>query len=405
MFIDLPPEGGSGKDVWVNRNNNQDLVYLNTNRAWVWHRDNVRQDKYGAIYRLIHEATHLAVRLIQSQQKASPFRTLQFRPDERLWPSDARQLAKNIIKENRLETGIIREWERIHRAFVSAGIAKSYYGGNWKEMVGYSVEYLAKDGFMSAYGGEQANEDIAEMVSWAIIRDKAVKPEDGACKVMNGRSTSSIQRDDSAVFTKLGFIRSLGFISEAQYKSCVGRLEIDAPAEGFHSYRGGNSVYRYTSNPRAGVGRGSGSDEEWLLANITADGSLSTTSESSVPVTVELILNVTPIVDGITDPGKRSDRLAIPVADVSYPRGIYFIGFRYGRLNKLMIRRKDNGKLILDVAQGIALVGRAGKDGIVGSVFVERVANYSGGLLSAIAGDEPVKESTRITFLYKPRTN
>jgi hypothetical protein len=69
----------------------------------------------------------------------------------------------------------------------------------------------------------------------------------------------------------------------------------------------------------------------------------------------------------------------------------------------LQLTRRDDGRVIMDVAQGIALVSRAGADGIEGSVFVERIFNFSGGLLSASAGDEPVKKPTKITFRYDPK--
>ena len=87
--------------------------------------------------------------------------------DARLENAGPRQLAKSVVKSNRLNCGVIREWERLHLAFVAAGMSEEYYDDDWTEKVGYSVEYLAKAGFMSPYGGEQAIEDIAEMTSWA----------------------------------------------------------------------------------------------------------------------------------------------------------------------------------------------------------------------------------------------
>jgi hypothetical protein len=391
--------------VWTNRNEQQDLVYLNTYGYLPWSESIVDRSpglRATAIQRMIHESTHLAIRMIQSQQKAEPYRFRQDRADEALWPANARQIARGVVKSNRLETGLLREWQRMHDAFVSAGMAEEYYGKDWTEKVGYSTEYLAKAGFMSPYGGEQAIEDIAETTSWAIVRGAVDKLEDGACQEMNRRSDSSIIKDDAAVFTKLGFVRTLGFISEQHYRACVGSLKIEAPGQGFHTYRSGNLDNSYGGNPRAGVRRGREEDEQWLLANITADGSL-TTSSSVVPVTVSLQLNVTPLVDSITDPGKRADRLAIPPSEVSYPRGVYYVGSRHGKYNKLQFTRQSDNALIVDVGQGVALISHADSNGIEGSVAVQRVFNYSGGLLSAIAGDEPVKDPTRITFRYDPQ--
>lgn len=405
-FLYRPPEDEDKPaiDAWTNRNEHQDLVYLNTYNYLAWNEDIVDRSpglRAAAIQRMIHESTHAAIRLIQSQQKAEPYRFRQERADENLWPANARQLAKSVVKSNRLNSGVIREWERLHLAFVSAGMSEEYYDDDWTEKVGYSVEYLAKAGFMSPYGGEQAIEDIAEMTSWATVRGTPDEPEDGACQVMSGRAGPSINRDDAAVFTKLNFVRTLGFISEQHYKACVGSLHIEAPGPGFFSYKSGNLARSYTVNPNAGAGRGSGDDEQWLIANITAEGSVTTSSEE-VPVTVTLMLNVTPLVDAITDPGKRADRLAILPADVSYPRGVYHVGFRHSKLNRLQMARQSDGALIMDVGQGVALVSRASSDGIEGSVAIQRVFNYSGGLLSAIAGDEPVKHPTKITFRHEP---
>lgn len=406
-FINRPPEEGSSSvvDAWTNRNEHQDLVYLNTWSYLPWNRTVINQSRgqRGAgIQRFIHESTHAAIRMLQSQQNAEPYRFRQDRADPELWPAGARRMASEIVASNRLETGVIREWQRMHDAFVSAGMAQSYVGDNWTRNAGANAQFLAGAGWMSAYGGEQAIEDIAEMTSWAIVRDAADTPEDGACQIMNSRSGSSIRAEDAAVFTKLGFLHTLGFISEQTYNDCIGSLSVVAPSQGFHSYVDGELSRSYTGNPRAGAGRGQGEDEQWLIANITADGTASTTS-GSFPATLSLQLNVTPLVDAITDPGKRSERLAIAPADVSYPRGVYLVGFRYGKFNRLQITNRDDGKLIMDVGQGVALVSRASSDGIEGSVALQRIFNYSGGMLSAIAGDEPVREPTRITFKYVPR--
>lgn len=406
-YLGLDKEEDSVIEGWTTQNDRQNIVYLNSHSLSAWNESSLgfsEEAENQAIHRAVHEATHTAVRLLQSQQKADPVGDLQERPDPDLWPEEAQQLAREIIESNRLNTGVLREWQRIHDAFVAAGMAKGYYGGGWVKKDGFSAEALAGDGFMSAYGGEKAMEDIAEMASWAIVRASLPDSKDSACQLMNSRSGSGVQSADAAVFTKLGFVRTLEFITEPQYKSCAGSLKIDAPAPGFHSYKDGNLNRSYTGNPRAGVGRGTGDDEQWLLANITADGELSTSS-GSFPATVELILNVTPPVDGITDPGKRADRMAIAPADVSYPRGVYFIGFRRSPHNRLLIKRQEGGAVIVDVGEGVALVGRASSEFIEGSVFVHRIFNFSGGLLSAIAGDEPVSEESRMTFRYAPQND
>lgn len=381
-------------DAWTKSNDRQNLVYLNTWDELYWNQNKINKTpsfRAAAIQRMIHETTHSAIRMIQSQQKASPDGLLQQRAEASLWPASAQQLASDIIKKNRLDVGLLREWQRMHDAFVSADMSSPYWGEEWPQRKNsMTAEQLTSAGLTSAYGGESAMEDIAEMTSWAIVRGATVDPEDAACRVMNRRTGSSVSGDDAAVFTKLGFVRTLGFISEQHYKNCVGSLKIEIPGPGFHSYVDGNLSRSYTGNPRAGVGSGRGQDEEQLIANITADGTAATSS-GSFPATISLQLNVTPIIDDISP------------ADVSYPRGIYFIGFRLSEHNRLQITNRDDDKLIMDVGQGVALVSRASTDGIEGSVAVQRIFNYAGGTLSAIAGDEPVKDPTKITFKYDPQ--
>jgi hypothetical protein len=404
-FVYRPPAEDDGPIIsgWTTRNDRQNMVYLNTHSLSPWNEGSLGVSdvaRQQAIHRAVHESTHTAVRLLQSQQKAEPLRAFQERADAELWPPNAQQLAKDIIAANRLRGGVMREWQRIHDAFVAAGMADQYYGGEWTEKEGISVEALAKAGFMTAYGGEEAIEDIAEMTSWAIVRSANTASNDAACQVMNGRSDSGVKSEDAAVLTKLGFVRTLNFIPEQAYKSCVGRLKVDAPGQGFYSYSGGNLSRSYTGGLRAGAGRAD--DGEHFLFDLEADGTVSTTS-GDVAVRMVLILDITRPVDSWTDPGRAQERRETTLDDLSYPRGVYFIGFRHSKSNRLQLVRQDGEGLIMDVGQGVALIGRANAEAIEGSIFVQRVFNYSGGLLSAIAGDEPVKESSRVTFRYEPR--
>lgn len=403
-FIHRPPKGNKKTvvDAWTKSNDRQNLVYINTWDYLYWNEQNVTRNesfRAHAIQRLIHEASHTAIRLIQSQQKAAPPGTFRQRPDESLWSDQARKAAKAVIARNRLETGILHEWQRMHDAFVSAGMAQAYYGDDWSEKDGYSVEYLAEAGFMSAYGGEQAIEDVAEMTSWAIVRGAAGKPQDGACQVMSSRSDPGVRQQDAAVFTKLGFVRALGFISERSYEQCVGKLKIAAPGQGFHSYRDDNLARSYTENMRGNLGR---SEENGpILFTISADGTVDT-SGGSVPVTITLSLNVTAHKVDLSNGSNPYSH--VTVNDASFARGVYFIGARHGKYNRLTIHRESDGATIMDVGQGVALVNTASMDLMEGSVFVQRVFNYSGGLLSAIAGDEPVSEESRVTFNYQPQS-
>lgn len=404
-FVNRPPDRGVldylgfGDDTdavvegWTTVNDRQNIIYLNTHSLSAWNESSLgfsEEARKQAIHRAVHEATHVAVYLIQSQQKHAPAGFGRERPDPDLWPPDVQQMAKDAIKSNRLNIGVMREWGRIHAAFMALGLAEAYYGGSWPEKDGFSAEALAGAGFMSAYGGEKVSEDIAEFASWAIVGASDPNSGDAACKIMSGRAESGIRSADAAVFTKLGFAHTLGFIPEQQYNACKGRLKIDAPGEGFHTYRDGNHSASYTANPNAGAG--SFDDDTRFMFSLEAEGTAGTSSDSNVPVSMLLLLNITPTLDE-----------ELTFEDLSYPRGIYHVGFRNSEWNRLQIAKKEDGGLLMDVGQGVALVGLASSEGIVGSVAVQRIFNFSGGALSAIAGDEPVSEPTRVTFRYKPR--
>ena len=403
-FVNRPPDKdfldylGLGDDAdavvegWTTVNDRQNIVYLNSHSLSPWNNSSLGvsdEARRLAIHRAVHEATHVAVYLLQSQQKYEPAGASRNRPDPDLWPADVQQMAKDVIKSNRLNIGVAREWGRIHSAFVAAGLAEAYYGGGWTEKDGFSAEALSSAGFISAYGGEKVYEDIAEFVSRTILRNHDSSYRAAACEMMGGRSGSGIASADAAVFTKLGFAHTLTFVPEQAFKECKGQLKINAEGQGFFSYQDGNLNRSYTGNPNAGAGR---FDEgQRFMFSLEADGVAGTSSEANIPVSMLLLLNITPTLEG-----------EVQFEDLSYPRGIYYIGFRHNKWNRLQITKKSDGAMLMDVGEGIALIGRASTDGIIGSVAVQRIFNFSGGLLSAVAGDEPVSRPTKITFMYEP---
>lgn len=405
-FIYRPPKEGKTTvvDAWTKSNDRQNLVYLNTWDDLFWNQNNINlrpSFRAAAIQRMIHESTHCAIRMIQSQQSARPVGMLQERPDESLWSASGQSLANEVIRKNRLDMGLLREWQRIHDAFVAADMSTPYWGDDWPTMRNnMTAEHITAAGFTSAYGGDKAMEDIAEMTSWAIVRGTAANPEDAACRIMNRRPGSTINQDDAAIFTKLGFLQTLGFISEDAYKDCVGRLSINPPRPGFHTLKDGNLTRSYTGNMKGGLGR-SGENGP-IMFTLSGDGTVETSSDV-FHVTMTLSLNVSA---HIIDLSQGSDPYGhVSTDDVSFARGIYFLGSRHGKYNRLAIHRKSDNALIMDVGQGVVLVNRSSLELFEGSNAVQRIFNYSGGLLSAIAGDEPVKDPTKITFRYKPQSN
>lgn len=172
------------------------------------------------------------------------------------------------------------------------------------------------------------------------------------------------------------------------YADCVAKLKIRGSGSGFFSFKGGQLDRSYTGQVERKIGKGQdmGGDEgEPYFFVLSAASTVSTTDEG-VPVIAELVLSVAPV-DAALD-------------EASYPRGIHWVGFRHNQHDRLHICRRDDGRKIVDVSDGTVLISRAGRDLIEGSLFVGRFFNFSTSL-SAIAGDEPVKELTAITFRFE----
>lgn len=393
-------------------------------------------NRIAAIHGVIHEAIHVADHLLDSQRVEDSW----FGDDpvdESGWSGEAISLARRAVEKNRLRMGFRQEWERMHGAFVKAGMAREYYGKGGgadlkdvkkitgeegadgkpaaaKDRFGREIMIkpapieLAAAGFMSQYGGTQSSEDIAEMAAGVLTRlfvekivgealgrdsDYHAAIEDHACEALRGSSDASISTQVAAIYSKLGFLQSVGFIPLEGFKRCVGNLAIRGDGEGFHSFKSGELTSRYSGGVEGGFGRAA--PDKPVMFKLTAGGSVGT-SAGAKPATIEVLLNVSPPPEHLNAlTGSYED---VKLEDVSFPRGIYFIGTRYKTENRLNIREQENNNVIMEVSQGVALVGRANQDLIEGSIFIQRFFNFSGGALSAIAGDEPPKEPTSMTF-------
>lgn len=347
---------------------------------------------------ILHEAAHATDYLLRREsveEGAGAHAT---------WNAGARALARAAIARNLLQGGLREEWERMHEAFVDAGMAAPYHGRGQRS--GMSAGDLVSGGFMSGYGGDKVTDDIAEMTAWALVSDAYVEKArtaggadgaarpDLACEAMQAEPGPSIPPRLAAVYTKLGLLQTLGFISEQVYENCVGKLRVRGEGPGFHSFRNGKLARTYAGSIVRRIGQVDGSGP--YLFEMTAEGTIDITdrkgsvTEANVPSRILLRLDVSP------------SGLFSGLDEVSYPRGFYGVGEVHGRHNRLRIVRTDNGNTIMDVAQGVALVARASRELIEGSVFVQRAYNFSGGLMSSIAGHEPVGKETLFTFRFQP---
>lgn len=360
-------------------------------------RDKVSVARATTVQAILHEAAHAADYLLELEGSGGPGPLDGLLIDTSRWTAAAERVARETVEKNRLHKGLREEWGRIHDEFVRAGLAAPHHGRG--DAVRWSSEELLKGGFMSSYAGHDVADDIAETTAWALAGETmrwamvdpvyGTEPEgpvmDHACAAMQALPGPSIPKTHAAVFTKVGFLQSLGFIDEATYRRCVGSLRIRTPGPGIFSYKSGELDRRYEGALEAKIGKREGSPGAITpyVFELSATGTAATSGEGEVPVVARLRLEVAPA---------NAD-----LEDASYPRGLYFVGLANPD-SQFTISRTDNGKALVDVTDGVALVARASSELIEGSLFIRKYLNYSGGLLSAIAGPEPPPEPTSITF-------
>ncbi len=217
-------------------NDRQDLLYLNV-ASGMFMESALKlsaEARPAAIQTIIHECTHIAVRLLYTRTEASPPAWLEFRPDASLWPPEALKAADEVIERLRLEKGFVQEWASIHESFHRVGLAGGYYGEkDWRSHAG---DNHVANGFTSAYGGKNLAEDIAEFTGWMIAAPLAAAPEDYACQRMRAQASQGVPSGLAAVYTKASFLLSAGFVPQRDFDRCVGNVGIEAPGEGLFIY-------------------------------------------------------------------------------------------------------------------------------------------------------------------------
>lgn len=348
---------------------------------------------------ILHEAAHAADYLLQWFGKDEPGLIDSLLIDVSRWTEETRALARETVKRNRLAKGLREEWSRIHNGFGRAGWATNYHGqGQGAQM---SDEDIVKGGFMSVYGGSNPADDIAEMTGWALAgratRYAALDPSDGtspqgpvrdlACVKLQSLPGPGVPIEYAGIYTKLGFLQSLGFIDEESYRHCVGNVKVRGEGQGFFTFVDGNLSRGYTGQLDYRIGKrtrdGQVEERSPYIFEATATGTIKVSGDGEVPARVTLRL-------AVADP--EAD-----LEDASFPRGLYPVGLAEPN-NQLIIIRTDNDKVVVEVTQGLALVARASEDLIEGTVVVQKYFNYSGGMLSAIGGPEPPPKPTLMTF-------
>jgi len=342
------------------------------------------------IHSIIHEAAHVADHLLDSQRMENA-------PSPSLWenpPRGAMALASETVTKNRLKKGFRQEWERTHHSFVERGVAIDY--DEDQETVYLGDEGPAHAGFMTSYGSKNAGEDIGEMTAGVLMRafieDRnpvaaAEYPdyiEDFACNALRKRQAPGVPGNLAAVFTKVGFLQSAGFITDQAYEECVGKLKIRGKGSGFFTIEAGQEVKQYTQKVEGRIGR-KGEKGPWFL-EVEAKGTIGIENKGTKPARIRLTLETSP----------ASDRKQV----VPFPRGLYRIGPGSSVSNTLQIFYSDSGeeKIGIEVTEADILISRASHKLVEGAVFIKKYRNYTE-LLKRL--EQTPKKELIITFRKK----
>ena len=190
------------------------------------------------IHSIIHEIYHSASNLFDSFMP-DPYELL---PDHG-WPDSARQFARPFVeKAGLMKTGIRSEWKRINEEFEDHEFSDAYD----KNRVGRKQEPPL--GFMTIYGGKSVSEDIAEAASWAVAIPILESSYGGvradisewnyACNKMRANQDTGIPPIYAALYTKLSFLRDVGFITDETLEGCAGSIGLsDTGSENGFYYR------------------------------------------------------------------------------------------------------------------------------------------------------------------------
>ncbi len=330
-------------------------------------RDYAPMYRAGTIHAVIHEAAHAATFLLEANNGLEKeFSLTDLLSGDSRWTDEAISMAQDIVKSNRLKGGFELEWTRVHQSFVETGLAQAYHGRGDPEMEDTEILRM---GVMSAYGGDEVSEDIAEMTS-AVLSTTAFANEgvselsqDLGCQKMQAESGPGIPDELAAIFTKVGFVQSVGFIDEIDYRECVGGLRVRGNGNGIFSFEGGQENRSYTQNVKGSIGKRNGQGP-WLFT-FEATGSIGLEDEGTKTARAMVTLEIAP--------GSKDLEM------VSFPRGLYNIGPGHGSNNSLIIwyNEGDGEVPAIEVFQAEVLVARASLDLIEGSVFVKQYINHT----------------------------
>jgi hypothetical protein len=341
-------------------------------------------NRAGTIHAIIHEAAHSGIFLLEANNGLEKdYDLAEFFSGHTDWTDEAIAMAKEVVKSNRLLGGFENEWKRVHQSFVNAGLTNDYHGRGDPEM---ADDQILRMGVMTAYGGDEVSEDIAEMtagvLSTTAYSHEGVSDltEDLACRRMQAEAGPGIPDELAAVFTKVGFVQSVGFLDEIDYRECVGNLKVQGEGSGVFSFIGGAETNSYNQSAGGGIGKKDGQGP-WIFT-FQATGSIGIEGEGTKTARAQLTLEIAP--------GNKE------LNKVSFPRGLYKIGPGHGPNNAMYFLHNDGGVEVpaIEIYEADVLVARASHDLIEGSIFVKSFINYT----ELFKLPQPPKQEHVITF-------
>jgi hypothetical protein len=234
------------------------------------------------------------------------------------------------------------------------------------------AEDIVAGGFMSPYGGMLLSEDIAEFATWPIagpLFDRAgLEPGAGAlkrgygCPAMQAYDQAGVPSSLAAPFTKITFMRDLGFVTEENYERCIGMfLGLPHDTEGITIYESEDVQNTFGNDPEARIEQ----REDRFVFVFEARGSADFGGMAySATLTLEIDLGSTIGGDG----------MLIPIEEISWPRGAFPISPIRPHVFKLRLDDAPAGNF--DVTDGFVLAAASTNDRLVGSVFVSQAFRY-----------------------------
>lgn len=322
---------------------------------------------------LIHEAAHAAETLLGAESKdGGP--TAGGKKYSGSWNLPARKLARETIKKVRLENGLYKEWQRLHRSFVDESWAARYDNDAYQKSLDFladlldepsrfqnaSSQQIAEGGFMGRYGAGNWAEDLATFVTGVYIGPEMASGikaagisedlrEDSACREMQAHQDKNVTAKLAAVYTKVMFLVDIGLIKEQDAKLCTGSNFglVDVSGQGFYFFEQGELQRSFENSVKAGMGaKGIGNVFEMRSEGQASFGG------KSYPANMKLSLGV-----GV---GALEQR--------SWPRGVYKLGL-VGP-NGLVLRLDGAKAGNFNAKDAYVLVASSSAEYISGSVFL-----------------------------------